>query len=136
MKLADYKIIAKPMYAEIEAVTAKYGLTVGKLSAGVDEFAGTVRLTLNLTDANLTTKDGKPTTPEAERYKRLGSHLGLKPEWLGGTIQISGRKYTLQGMKDGRGAKCIVVKRDDDKTFIVTSTDFVKAAERGIEVRP
>lgn len=132
MKLAAYKEISTPMYAELETVFAKYGLKLRKLSAGVEEVAGTVKLTMTLGDLNMKAKDGSATTPEAERYKRMACFVDLKPEWLGGTIKVGARYFKLQGMLDTKGAKSLSLLRDDGKSFVVAPAEFKKAAEREI----
>lgn len=130
MMLAAYKKISKALYADLDAVYAKHGFEVSKMSAGVDEFAGTVRLTVTLADSNLKDKSGAPTTPEAERFKHCASMLGMKPEWLGRTFRfgLSAESYTLLGMREGRSEKCIVLLRASDKKRLVSQPEGVIGA--------
>jgi hypothetical protein len=123
MKLAEFKQISKPLYAELEAVYAKYGLKVAKISTGVEETVGSVRITTQLADANLKDAAGNGTTPELERWKQYAGMYGLNPEWAGQTITMSGRRYTVAGLRNTSGAKCVCLKRDDGKVFVTTAED-------------
>lgn len=122
MRLSEYKAFSAKMYLDLEVVFKAYGLKVGKLSAAIDEHAGTVRLSVTLNDAMLKDAGGNATTPEAERYKRLAQMFGCKPEWLGRT---SRQGYKLLGMKDTRSAKCMLIQRDG-RTYVATSIDVAK----------
>lgn len=120
MNLKAYRGISAAVSADLASTLAKYGLKMGKMSARVDEFCGTVRYTIEAADVNLKDASGEKTTPEAERYKQFGALLhGLEPEWLGRKLKMGGRTYTVDGMREGRSEKCVTITRDDGKTFVV-----------------
>ncbi len=118
MKLEAYRIISKPLYAELEAVYAKFGLNVGKLSASVNEEYGTINLRIELKDANLTDRKGEATTPERERFKQYHGLYALKAEWLGQTIRIGREDYVIAGLRGGKAVKQVVIMKGDRPYFI------------------
>jgi hypothetical protein len=126
MKLADYRKISGNINDEIKAVLKRHGFEVTKINTGVEESAGTVRLTISASDSNLQDASGEKTTPERERYKRLCNLYDLKPEWLGQTVTHAKVEYRLDGLKDTRGAKAVVVTRLSDNRHLVTTPDFVR----------
>lgn len=118
MNLQQYKSISAAMYKELEAVFQKRGFKVARLNAGVDPTYGTVSLSVKLTDTNFKDESGNVTTGEAEFYKKNCTLVQCKPEWLGRSFSIAHRTYKLEGMRNTRSDKCIVVKRDDGKRFV------------------
>lgn len=126
MDLRTYRTKSAALYADIEVVLERHGFKLGRVSAGVEPAAGTVRLVLNLNDANLKAKDGSDTTPEAERYKKICDLFDLSPEWLGKSLPASqGMWFEVAGLKDTRGAKCVLLKRSDGRMFVTTPSDLI-----------
>ena len=119
INLAQYRKIAEALNRDLEATFAKHGLKMGKLSAGIDDFAGTVRYTITASDANLKDKDGNATTPEAQHFKRMAELCGLKPEWFGLPFKNGTRDAKIVGMRLGKSAKSILFEMDG-KTFVMT----------------
>lgn len=128
MKLAEYKKISSQVNAELTAVLAKHGFKVSKLNASIEETAGTLRLTLGCTDTNHKDASGALTTPEREYYKQFCTMHGLKPEWLGETVTFGGIAHTIEGMKNTRSDKCILVKRTSDQSMRIGTPEMVKRA--------
>jgi hypothetical protein len=126
MKLSQYKLVSKKLYEELEPLLNKHGFKLGKVSAAVDEAFGTVRLTLNLADANLTDASGELTTAEAERWKSHAQYLDLNPEWLGRSFSQGGKLFVIKGLRDGNSKKCVSLERDG-KIYVATPEQVQRA---------
>jgi hypothetical protein len=126
MKLADYRGIATQVNEELEAVFKKYGFRMGKLSASVAERDGTIRYSITVTDMNLKDESGEQTTAEALRFKNQAVIFGLKPEWLGQTVNMGGKDFTVAGLKGGRAEKCVLMTHGG-KTYVVRPIQLVQA---------
>lgn len=122
MKLAEYRKRMPAVNAALTAALKAHGLNVMKLNTGVDELAGTVRLTIEAADADLKDATGKPTTPEAERYKQFCEAFGLERSWLG--KEYDGHR--LLGLSDRRGRANVVVLRVADGKRLLTDADSVR----------
>lgn len=126
MKLQQYKTIAPTINAEITAVLEKHGFKVTNLRAGIEEATGGLSLTIKASDTNLVNASGEKTTGEAERFRQMAQYVGCKAEWLGQEFPMAGKTYRLDGMRNTRGAKSMMVSAGG-KTFIATP-DQVAAA--------
>jgi hypothetical protein len=123
MNLQQYRAIATALNADIASALAKHGLTVkpGQIGATIDPVTGAVNLRIKAADANFKSADGKPTTPEAELFKNLAPSVGLNADMLGKTFYISGQPFVVEGWRDTRGNKPIVIKRAaDGRPFLTT----------------
>ncbi len=128
MDLRTYKAKSTALYADIEAVLEKHGFKLGKVGAGIDASVGTVRLSLNLSDAALTDAAGKPTTPEAIRFTKFAELYGMKADWLGQTFTMGGKSWSIEGLKE-RGNKAVIIA-SGGKRYVCTAEQVIDAKSR------
>lgn len=124
MKLADYRLLAKQINADLEAVLEKNGFKVKRLNTSIDESLGILRLSIECADKNFKAADGSETSPERERYKQSARYIGLKPEWLDQVFSIGGSVYKITGLKQ-RGKKCVCVRHEVDASARVIDPESV-----------
>jgi hypothetical protein len=110
MKLAQYKVIAKDVNADLTAALAKHGLALVKLTAGVDEMLGEVRWTITARDTAMTE------TPEEIRWKQYAKVCGLNPEWLGQTVRFGNGPATIAGLLHTRSEKSVALTQGDKRS--------------------
>lgn len=127
MKLAAYKLIAKDVQRDLAEALKKHGLELRRLGGRIDEHFGTVKITLEARDVNLKTADGSTTTPEQLRWKELAALYGLKPEWLGKQFKNGRSTYIVDGLRNGRAERNVLVKEVTTQKTYVMRPDEVKA---------
>jgi hypothetical protein len=76
--------------------------------------------------AAITSSDGTVASKERTNFKELGSFYGLKPEWLDKDFTYHDRHYTIMGLNSRRSKNPVIVKRDDDKDFVMPADLIVR----------
>lgn len=110
------------MNAALKAVAEKHGVVIEVGNASFMETSATFKLgvaVVNEDDENSTVAEVKA----AEVWTKAASSYGLKSEWLGETIAISGRAFKIVGLNTRKYKKPVIIKE------IATGKNFVTQVE-------
>jgi hypothetical protein len=109
--------------AALSTVEKKHGmkLDLGNIRFSANDFRATLQANLGVTGAAL----DDPEFKWKKEYLELPEYLGMKKEWLGSEISLSGKKYIIVGASYKRVPK-IILKDVQKGKYVNGTPDLVK----------
>lgn len=107
----DFNQLRSDINKALENIGTKYGVSFHAGNVSYSDQVATFKL-----EVTTLGEGGAVETKEGKDFKKMATLYGLKPEDLGKTVTIQGRKFEITGMKP-RSKNCIIGKDPYGKGF-------------------
>jgi len=107
----DFNQLRSEINQALEGVGKKYGVNFQARNASYLDQVATFKLELTTLG-----EGGTVETKEAKEFKSMATLYGMKPEDLGKTVTIQGRKFEITGMKP-KSRNCITGKDSSGRGY-------------------